>query len=150
VAADDDDEPRFSLRQKIIAASAAAVLLIACYLFFPSFGGAGGSGVPVAATVSAQDLLRDYTVNSASAAKKYTIGHLVVTGEIAHIIADKRPRVRFKTEHENRFVEAVFGHPDELKGIEKNQKVTVRGECEGWNKNVVEITLSKVIQSAAN
>lgn len=32
-----------------------------------------------------------------------------------------------------------------MKNIKKNTSVTVRGECDGWQKNVVEITLCKVV-----
>ena len=43
------------------------------------------------------------------------------------------------------FVEAVFSHPDDMKTIQKSQTISVRGECEGWQKNVVEISLCKVV-----
>ena len=145
-----DDEPRMTRRQKLILiAAAAAVVLGAGYYFFPTFGGAGG-GIPIAATVSADELLRDFSINRVGAAKKYTIGHVVVSGEVTEVFRDKRPRIRFKSDDKSKFfVEAVFPHVNDLKEIEKNKKLTVRGECEGWQKNIVEITLCKVVAQEA-
>src|SRR5262245_5479023 len=146
ISNDAGDDPRFTRRQKLAGLAAAAViLLIAGYFFLPSFGGAGGSQA-ITTSVGADELLRDFTVNKTNAAKKYTLGYVVVSGEVAEVFRDKRPRVRFKGEAKAKaFVEAIFMHPDDLKEIEKGHKLTVRGECDGWQKNVVEITLCKAV-----
>ncbi|GEM_PF-2197451 len=147
---EDDDEPRFTGRQKLTGLAAAAmILLVAGYFFFPTFGGAGGS-TPITVAASAEDLLRDFTINKVGAAKKYTLGYVLVSGEVAEVYRDKRPRIRFKGDDKAKFyVEAVFTHPNDLKEIEKGHKLTVRGECEGWQKNIVEITLCKAVEKPA-
>src|SRR5439155_17500044 len=91
----------------------------------------------------------DIMVNHQGAAKKYSSGHVLVTVEVEEIVIDKRPRIRFKTPERKRFVEALFSHRDDMKEITKESKITVRGECEGWQKNVIEISLCKVVKTDA-
>ncbi len=142
---DPDDEPGVTRKQQILIGSAVFVLGVLTYFYFPSFGTSGAEG-PAPIKASADELLQEFTVNPAGAAKKYSGGPVVVTGEVAEIFADKRPRIRFKrSDHSRSYVEAVVSHPDELKKIQKEKKITLRGECDGWQGNVVEITLCKVV-----
>lgn len=142
---DDWDGPRFTLKQKITVGTAAALVgFVLLYYFFPSFDGSSSKTLPIAAKLTADDLLKEYSKNRIEAAKKFN-GLIHVSGEVAQI-SDRGIRVRFKTDGGTRFVEAVFdGLTDEVKSLQKNQKITVRGECEGWQKNVVELSLCRVV-----
>lgn len=147
-AEEDEQEEAWTLKQKVTVGAAAAVIgLVLLLMFPPSFGSGGGAGPPVLAKVSADQILRDFRTNQSGAARKYMGSFIHVTGEVEDVFKDKRPRVRFKTADRTKkdFVEAIFTHPSDLAKIEKGQTITVRGECEGYSKKVVEITLSKVV-----
>ena len=146
---EDDPEQGVTGKQKIVLSlSGAGLVLIFFYFYFPSFLTSGAEPQLNSTKVSADELLRDFTVNRVSAAKKYSASPIIVTGEVVDIISDKRPRIRFKRlDRKGGTVEAFFSHVNDLKDIHKDQPITVRGECEGWQKNVVEITLCKVVAS---
>lgn len=143
---DDDDEPQVTLKQKVLlTVCVASLLLIVTYFFFPSFDGSG-DGPPVAAKVTADTLFKEFSVNPKEAAKKYTTAPIVVSGEVADIMKDKRPRVRFKLQDKSKLtVEALFSHVNDMKDIEIGKTITVRGECDGWQKRVLEISLCKQV-----
>ena len=46
-------------------------------------------------------------------------------------------------------VEAVVSHVNDLKNIERNQKLTLRGEIESYQKKGLEIIVSKVLSTDA-
>jgi hypothetical protein len=145
--ADDDDRPRFTLHQKgIVGAAAAVVGFVLLYYFFPTFDASGANAPVTLAKTSADELLKEYTKNRVDAAKKFGTGPIVVSGEVTDVFRDKRPRIRFKAGDASRFfVEASFSHANDMKDIQKHQTISVRGECDGWQKNVVEVTLCKVV-----
>jgi tetratricopeptide (TPR) repeat protein len=149
--ADDDDNPRLSGKQKIVMSlSTVTIVLVLGYFFFPSWGSSSDASAPVATKVSAEVLLLDFTTNATNANKKYTLGPVVVTGEVSDVFADKRPRIRFKGPGKRSSVEAVFAHVNDLKDIQKGTTITIRGECEGWQKNIVEITMSKLVATESS
>ncbi len=138
--ADDDDDGdgrlRFTLKQKIILGTAAALTgIVLVYYSFPSFESLGAAAAgPSGKRISADDLLGEFVKNRKAAGRKYEEADLCVSGEVAEVFEDKQ-LVRFKGRDAKHFVDAGFRSAADMKGVQKNQKVCISGECAGWQKS---------------
>jgi tetratricopeptide (TPR) repeat protein len=150
-AVDDDDEPRLTTMQKVIlgVGAAAAVFFVVYFSagVFDYFRGSAFAG-PTGVRVSAENLLREFAKNPKTVSKKYQ--HLdeplCISGTVAEVL-DKK--IRFQESEGSMGLEVSFTTEGDMRGVQKDQKVTVEGKCMGIQKdgNVL-VALAKVFPYA--
>jgi len=122
--------------------AATALLVGGAFLFVPSRK-TEAKGPPTAATLTAAEAWEEYFQNPPATNCKYGNQLLVLSGTVAEVVVDRRgPRLLLETPKKARWsIECVFVTPDDVKGMNKGQVVTVRGEVEPRARSDVNVQL---------